>query len=194
MGLGQLDWRRPNIATASNFLTKEECRAFIALGETAAFEAAPIYSTKGPQMRTDIRDNGRVIIDDPSAADQLWDKLSPLIEAPLRGRWMPLGLNERIRLYRYEPGQQFDWHVDGTYVPDEGSESVLTFMVYLNDGFTGGETIFGTQDGPEYHETMVIEPEEGTALLFFHRVLHRGAPVKKGLKYVLRTDVMFRRV
>ena len=25
------------------------------------------------------------------------------------------GLNERWRFYRYDPGQQFDWHFDGAY-------------------------------------------------------------------------------
>lgn len=31
------------------------------------------------------------------------------------------------------------------------------------------------------------------ALLFQHPIMHRGDPVTKGRKYVLRTDVMYRR-
>jgi hypothetical protein len=31
------------------------------------------------------------------------------------------------------------------------------------------------------------------ALLFHHPILHRGDPVAVGRKYVLRTDVMYRR-
>lgn len=30
------------------------------------------------------------------------------------------------------------------------------------------------------------------ALLFEHRVLHQGAPLLEGVKYVMRTDVMYR--
>jgi hypothetical protein len=30
------------------------------------------------------------------------------------------------------------------------------------------------------------------ALVFVHRILHRGAPVTTGRKYVLRSDVMYR--
>ena len=35
-----------------------------------------------------------------------------------------------------------------------------------------------------------VQPEAGKALVFVHRVLHRGAPVADGRKYVMRTDVM----
>ena len=57
-------------------------------------------------------------------------------------------------------------------------------MVYLNDGFSGGETAF---------EDVVIEPVKGMALFFIHQILHKGQPVTKGRKYVLRTDVMYKR-
>jgi hypothetical protein len=33
----------------------------------------------------------------------------------------------------------------------------------------------------------------GHALLFQHRLLHEGCPVRSGIKYVLRSDVMYRR-
>lgn len=37
-----------------------------------------------------------------------------------------------------------------------------------------------------------VQPEAGKALVFPHRILHRGAPVADGRKYVMRTDVMCR--
>jgi len=52
------------------------------------------------------------------------------------------GLNERLRFYRYDPGQKFDWHQDGYYERENGERSQFTFMVYLNDGFGGGGTSF----------------------------------------------------
>ncbi|WP_315705976.1 MULTISPECIES: hypothetical protein [unclassified Bradyrhizobium] len=39
----------------------------------------------------------------------------------------------------------------------------------------------------------VITPEQGMALLFHHPIMHRGDPVTRGRKYVLRSDVMYRR-
>jgi hypothetical protein len=38
-----------------------------------------------------------------------------------------------------------------------------------------------------------ITPAKGMALLFHHPILHRGDSVVRGRKYVLRTDVMYRR-
>lgn len=37
-----------------------------------------------------------------------------------------------------------------------------------------------------------VKPERGKALLFYRYLLHEGAPVAAGRKYVLRTDVMYR--
>lgn len=44
----------------------------------------------------------------------------------------------------------------------------------------------------EERRGVEVAPTAGTALLFRHRVLHEGAPVAAGVKYVLRTDVMYR--
>ena len=64
----------------------------------------------------------------------------------------------------------------------------MTFMVYLNDDFTGGETKFYLDTGAP---RLSVRPERGAALVFVHRQLHEGAPVVEGRKYVLRTDVMY---
>jgi hypothetical protein len=37
-----------------------------------------------------------------------------------------------------------------------------------------------------------IEPHAGMALLFQHRLLHEGSEVTSGVKYVVRSDVMYR--
>jgi hypothetical protein len=67
-------------------------------------------------------------------------------------------------------------------------------MVYLNDDFDGGATSF-SDDGFGFPGGMLrITPAKGMGLLFHHPILHRGDPVTTGRKYVLRTDVMYRRV
>ncbi len=60
-------------------------------------------------------------------------------------------------------------------------------MIYLNDGFEGGATCFH-----QGRHRLHVTPKAGMALVFYHRVLHEGAAVEKGRKYVLRTDVMYR--
>jgi hypothetical protein len=68
-------------------------------------------------------------------------------------------------------------------------------MVYLNGGCEGGETEFdlGTVFvSGEGDRVLRVAPEPGKALLFHHKIFHRGSPVAAGRKYVLRTDVMYR--
>ena len=41
----------------------------------------------------------------------------------------------------------------------------------------------------------LVSPKAGTAAVFFnHDTLHEGQPVTKGTKYIIRTEIMFRRV
>ena len=96
-----------------------------------------------------------------------------------------VGLNERFRCYRYEPGQRFAPHRDGYFERNDRERSLLTFMIYLNDDFSGGETAFLSYG-------CSAKPRVGTALLFQHLLDHEGCVVRSGVKYVLRSDVMYR--
>jgi prolyl 4-hydroxylase len=172
------------IYTLPDVLTPEECREFIGFTEAQGYEAAPITTASGFAMRPDIRNNTRVIVDDPERADLLWQRTRDQIPGFLQGR-QAIGLNERFRFYRYDPGERFAPHRDGSYRRENGEESLLTFMVYLNDWFVGGHTVF---------EETSITPTIGMALVFEHKLRHEGAAVISGRKYVLRSDVMFGRV
>jgi hypothetical protein len=103
-------------------------------------------------------------------------------------------MNERLRLYRYDVGQKFDWHIDGCFERPTGERSFFTFMVYLNEDFEGGTTSFTIDQSSTSTGRMVrVTPKTGMALLFHHPILHRGDPVIAGRKYVLRTDLMYGR-
>ena len=39
-----------------------------------------------------------------------------------------------------------------------------------------------------------VLPKTGSALIFNHDTLHEGQPVAKGTKYIIRSEIMFRRV
>ena len=39
-----------------------------------------------------------------------------------------------------------------------------------------------------------MSPKAGTALIFNHDTVHEGQPVTKGTKYIIRTEIMYRRV
>ena len=181
----QLDSDR--IFLIHDFLTAAECADFIARSEAAGYGDAPISTASGFVLRKDIRNNERVMSDDPELAGLLFERARPLLPAEWFG-WELSGLNERFRYYRYDPGQYFAPHTDGYFERGNGDRSHLTFMVYLNGGFEGGETLF--QQG---REVLVVTPRAGMVLAFYHKMLHEGAAVRQGRKYVLRTDVMYRR-
>lgn len=122
-----------------------------------------------------------LIVDDAARARDLWQRVQGQIPAVMRYR-QAIGLNERLRFYRYDPGERFAAHVDAPFRRANGEESLLTFMIYLNDGFAGGETTFSD---------VSVRPERGMALVFEHWLKHEGAAVTSGRKYVLRSDVMY---
>ena len=185
MQLTVLDPAR-SIVTVSDVLGEAECAALVALAEATGFAPAPITTDTGPVMASRVRNNTRVMLDDAARAAELWARVAPF--APMRERYEAVGVNERLRFYRYDEAQRFVWHRDGAFQRDDGVRSHLTLMVYLNQDFYGGETIFDLGGEP-----IVVQPKRGMALMFEHPILHQGAPVAVGRKYVVRTDVMYRR-
>ncbi|HEX7375502.1 MAG TPA: 2OG-Fe(II) oxygenase [Pirellulales bacterium] len=169
------------IFAVRHLFTNAECDDYIALGESMGFAPAPIQGTFGPSYEPNVRNNRRVMFDDPSHATALCDRAWPWIPKQL-GFWRAIGVNERLRLYRYDPGEQFEWHIDGAFERQNGERSLITYMVYLNDGFEGGATAFCSQK---------VFPERGMGLFFRHELRHKGEAVLRGHKYVLRTDVMY---
>jgi prolyl 4-hydroxylase len=169
--------------TVHDVYSLSECEALVARIEAAGPALAPITTARGPVIRTDIRTNERVMFDDPDLAQDLFRRVAPHVPPELAGR--PLhGTNPRFRGYRYNPGQAFKPHYDGSYRKSDTMESELTLLVYLNESFDGGETRF-------LDIQTDVRPRTGSVLLFAHRVLHEGAEVVSGTKYVLRSDVMY---
>src|SRR5262245_16484921 len=173
-----------SIFTIDDVLTPEECASMIARAEANGFEVATINTARGARVDTNTRNNDRVIVDDMELAQSLWKRVGDQVPPMHSGRQVR-GLNERFRFYRYVPGQRFAWHSDGPFARDNGELSLLTFMIYLNDGYRGGATRF---------ERTLVDGKKGMALLFDHGLVHEGAELLEGTKYVLRSDVMYGRV
>lgn len=88
-------------------------------------------------------------------------------------------------IQRTLPGEHYHWHIDGG--SHEFSQRQLVAVWYLNDvQGPGGETEFLFQD-------IKIKPEQGKLVLFppFWTHEHRGATLKKGVKYIATTWVVF---
>ncbi len=175
------------IFTVEDFFTTEECLQHIQLSESKGYGDAPINTFFGAAIDKSVRNNTRVMFDDQQLADSLWQRIEPFVLSPIKGR-NAVGLNERIRYYRYEEGHVFRPHYDGSFERANGEKSQLTFMVYLNEDFEGGATRF---DLNHPHGEVSVIPKTGTALLFIHSLRHEGAMVFSGRKYILRSDIMF---
>lgn len=127
-----------------------------------------------------VRNNERVFLDDTELAKQFCNKLD-YSSLPIIGGCKPDRLSPQFRFYKYTPGQRFKMHKDGRLKEDD-LESRLSFLIYLNDSFEGGNTLF---------RGFSINPAVGKVLMCIHETWHEGEKLIEGTKYVLRTDVMY---
>lgn len=179
------------VFTIKNILSRAECAECIALSENLGYTEVPITPNRAFERRPNIRNSGCVKLDDPKSASDLWKRVSNYIPSKI-GEWRAIGLNEHFRFYRYNPGQRFTIHYDDSYHRPNGEASLLTFMIYLNEDFEGGETCFYPPYDHARESSISVVPAIGMALCFVHALPHEGAPVIRGRKYVLRSDVMYR--
>lgn len=129
--------------------------------------------------------------------------------------WRMTRPNERMRFLKYVGGEYFRPHCDGMYITPDGEErSYLTMHLYLNDtGEPSEESLVGLTeaDRKEAEENVLeggattfhnltwddeprldVEPKAGRVLLFQHRnLVHSGDDVRAGVKYTMRTDIMY---
>ena len=139
-----------------NVLSPTECERYIA----AATEIG-MTSVRVDGYERCVRVCNRVAASSEPLADLLFARIAPFLahEVDLsspdlstlpkgipadrtRAVWRPHGLNEMFRICSYDPGGHFAPHLDGGHVRSPSDASLQTFMLYLNDDFTGGSTRF----------------------------------------------------
>jgi predicted 2-oxoglutarate/Fe(II)-dependent dioxygenase YbiX len=185
----------PFATEATCFLIREAISDEVCQELIAQSEQRGILLTGGDYPPS-YRDNDRLVFDDPALASYLWQRLAEHLPAELPdadGSLQLVGLNPRFRVCRYEHGQFFRVHQDGAHSPSPEVCSRLTCQLYLNssDEFSGGATRFYSARHGE--PSGAVRPQRGTAIVFDHRLWHDGEAVEGGRKYVLRTDVLYRR-
>lgn len=154
------------------------------------------FTAPTPEYPQSYRTNDRWVADDPALADEVLAAARPHLPATLVDeagiRWRLSGLNPRMRACRYRAGQWFGPHRDGVHWQSARERSWLSVLVYLDDGFRGGDTrVFADRHGARVVRRIV--PARGKLAIFDHTLWHDGAPVEAGTKHVLRTDVMYTR-
>uniref|UniRef100_A0A7S0C7X9 Fe2OG dioxygenase domain-containing protein n=1 Tax=Proboscia inermis TaxID=420281 RepID=A0A7S0C7X9_9STRA len=130
------------------------------------------------------------------------------------GTYAPVSCNGNLRLYKYEKNMSFGRHFDGStrinHGKYKGGNTEITVLVYLSS-CRGGATRFhlpsskgrGGKKNKRKTDSNIVDdndsgitfvPEAGSILMHMHgdRCLeHEADPVLDGIKYVLRTDIVY---
>jgi hypothetical protein len=143
---------------------------------------------------------------DHSLVELLWNRLKPFYGSDKvideEGQaWKAASLNPFLRFCKYKPGDDFGPHQDGRRMLDCDEQSFMTVNIYLNTvpASHGGATRvldkskYGADDGNKYQVVGIMQPVEGMASVFRDSLFHDGERLKEGVKYLLRTDVIYKR-
>lgn len=164
-----------------DFWSVEKCIALIERSEQIGYEQALIDGDNGQVLAEEVRNNQRILFTDIALRDQIWSEVKEFAPQKI-GNSIAIGLNEMFRFYKYQPGQLFKKHRDQSFMRNESEASYYTLLIYLNNEFEGGTTTFNN---------ITINPKTGACLIFLHDLEHEGAIITEGVKYVLRTDIMY---
>lgn len=197
-----------------NVLSKTECQQLI-----SATEGLGYIPDAAVSLPRDIRHNDSLTwVVDETTDTLIWDRVKHLMDDHLNifdGK-AALGINRRYRFYRYNEGDYFKPHTDGSWpgsiveneqlIPDGFGDrySYLTFLILLSDNFEGGATQFWVNaDNPtqpakrgDNVQHVNVKTPAGSVLCFPHGLhplhcIHSSEPIYKGTKYIIRTDVLF---
>lgn len=152
----------------TDFLTKEECASYARLVE----------ETKAPNFTdTGVFTNKKW--QDAELANALYERLNQRFKGCVPG---VLRANTLVMGAIFNSGNSFPIHTDtGLYYNSEtGEKSRWTMLIYLNDDFEGGETMF--YDTDTWAVTHRVKPETGKALVFDIDLWHSGSPIHAGIK------------
>eukprot|EP01134_Creolimax_fragrantissima_P006204 CFRG6204T1 len=194
-----------------NVLSHNECEQILSLTHEMGYD--PDVPLGGSQsLEQGVAREGRaqacVWLASENVTETIFNRCKALLDQTI-GKCQVVGINARFRCYRYVPGNLYGPHVDGawpgsgmvddTYQYDAFGDrwSKMTFLIYLNDDFEGGQTTF-YMPGPTLGSLAAygVKPRKGGVLLFPHgdtsdSLVHEGSSVLSGNKFVIRTDLLY---
>lgn len=180
----------PRIRAIEGFATPAECRWIVA-GARERLAPAPVFDdATGEQTHDESRDNSFMALR-IGEMNVFTEVLRNRISAATK---LPVPLFEPAQVLHYAVGQRFKPHHD--YLDpanpayreslDQFGQRIATFLIYLNDGYEGGETSFPSI-------SLKYKAREGDALFFANvtqdgapdpKTLHAGLPPTSGEKWV----------
>ena len=117
------------------------------------------------------------------------------------GTWKPIGTNECLRFNRYKKNAFFKPHQDAKFIRNDNEQSIFTILIYLDASYAGTTLLKKVSDSKETNVSVMkfkkitsLRPKEGAVAIFNHDLYHAGQRVRYGRKYVLRTELIFKRI
>ena len=171
----------PPVLRFANFLSSAECAYLIEKAAPLLEPAAVLHPQTGQLIRDPIRSSTSAAF--PFVAED--PVLHAINRRIARATATSYEQGEPLQVLSYEPGQQYKLHSDA--LAGDPNQRVVTFLVYLNNDYSGGETAFPDLD-------LTIRGQSGEGLLFGNvdatgaphpRARHAGLPVTQGRKMLL---------
>lgn len=169
----------PDVVRFAGLFTAAECD-YLMRASGNAFEPSMVYDSSRRLVRDQIRtSDGATIhwlIEDPAVV-----ALNRRIAAVSGSAYQD---GEALALLRYSPGQEYRPHFD--FVTAAANRRLQTALVYLNDGYEGGETQF-------VRTGLSVKGGAGDMVLFRNEGAdggpnplseHAGMPVTAGVKFL----------
>ena len=171
--------RTPNVTLFRAFLDPAECR-HVASVAAAVMEPSQVIDRRGEAVANPVRrcDNGTI---GPTREDLVVRAINLRIASASDS---DVTQGEPLTVLRYAPGQEYRPHFDA--LPNADNQRIKTVLVYLNEGFGGGETLFLSSG-------LKVAPRAGDAILFDNMMAdgaidmqsqHAGLPVTHGTKWL----------
>ncbi len=180
----------PRIRMLDGFASPEVCAWLIGIGKTRLTQARVYDANTGGATTDRARTNSAFEL---SIVDV--DLVTVLVRARIAAATgVPLGALEPPQLLHYAVGQTFGRHYDYLDVSQAGyardvaehGQRILTALIYLNDGYEGGETSF-PKAGIEVRARIgdgVMFANVDRANAVDPMSLHAGEPTTSGEKWV----------
>jgi prolyl 4-hydroxylase len=171
-----------------DFLTKEECKRIIEISKPKLFTSR-VYSSDSDLEDKNVRISEQCWLknDDDEFISILSKRIADVTKMELKSQ-------EDLQVVKYKEGGFYKPHFDAcNKVTDDCTRlnkglgpRFITFIIYLNDDFEGGETFFP-------HINKKVVPKMGKAAIFYNvdqygevlpKSLHGGLDVKNGEKWI----------
>ena len=171
--------------------TKEECDKMIEASEKNKYTQAGLYTDGygNEHFFLDKRKSERSIIDNQDFSKFLYRKIFKYLPKKYNNIKIH-SINNRFRFLKYNIGDYFIRHRDTNYQSPDGSISLITILIYLNENYEGAYTTFFSD--PDDFSGYILKPKIGMVCLMDQSIGHEVNSLINGTKYVVRTEIMYK--